>query len=100
MMALGEPGGSVGVIGGTDVFELFLDLYSVFYLSRVPNVRLPGGRPVFPEVPTKTPEEVLARHSLARNQIMVLDPTTGLTLSTWRRSSPANCEVRIRIPIE
>jgi hypothetical protein len=27
--------------------------------SMPPDVRLPGGRPVFPEVPTRTPEEVL-----------------------------------------
>src|ERR1700730_7191976 len=62
LAALGTPDGSVGVIGGTDVFGMFLDRYDVFHLSRAPNVRLPGGRPVFPEVPTRTPEEVLASH--------------------------------------
>ena len=64
MAVLGVPTGSVGVIGGTEVFALFLDKYDVFYLSRVSVVRLPGGRPVFPEVPAKTPEEVLMRHGL------------------------------------
>jgi hypothetical protein len=44
---------------------MFLDRYDVFHLSRAPDVRLHGGRPVFPEVPTRTPEEVLASHGLA-----------------------------------
>ena len=89
MTALGEPDGSVGVIGGTDVFDLFLDRYSVFHLSRVPNVRMPGGRPVFPEVPIKTPEEVLTDHGLTLNRRMVLDQSKGLMLFSWKRSSPA-----------
>src|ERR1035441_1420424 len=35
LIALGVPDGSVGVIGGTDAFGMFLDRYDVFYLSRV-----------------------------------------------------------------
>ena len=65
LAALGTPDGIVGIIGGPDVFGMFLDRYDVFHLSRAPDVRLPGGRPVFPEVPTRTPEEVLASHGLA-----------------------------------
>jgi dihydrofolate reductase len=42
LAVLGTPDGSVGVIGGTDVFGMFLDLYDVFHLSRAPDVRLPG----------------------------------------------------------
>ena len=79
LAALGTPDGSVGVIGGTDVFGMFLDRYDVFHLSRAPDVRLPGGRPVFPEVPTRTPEEVLASHGLDRGQRQVLDPAKA-----WR----------------
>src|SRR5262249_3568223 len=44
LAALGLSGAAVGVIGGPDVFGLFLDCYDAFYLSRAPNVRLPGGR--------------------------------------------------------
>jgi hypothetical protein len=66
LAVLGTPDGSVGVIGGTGVFGMFLDRYDVFHLARAPDVRLPGGRPVFPEVPTRTPEEVLASHGLDR----------------------------------
>jgi dihydrofolate reductase len=84
---LGTPDGSVGVIGGTDVFGTFLDRYDVFRLSRAPDVRLPGGRPVFPEVPTRTPEEVLASHGLDRGQRQVLDPAIGQAIVSWQRSS-------------
>jgi dihydrofolate reductase len=87
MLALQVPDGSVGVIGGTDVFGLFLDRYDVFYLSRAPDVRLPGGRPVFPEVPARSPEEVLTSHRLGRGQRQVLDPAKGLAVVSWHRSS-------------
>jgi dihydrofolate reductase len=87
MTVLGAPDGSIGVIGGTDVFGMFLDRYDVFYLSRAPNVRLPGGRPVFSEVPTRTPEEVLASHGLDRGQQQVLDLAKGLAVVGWRSSS-------------
>jgi hypothetical protein len=72
LAALGAPDGRVGIIGGTDVFGVFLDRYNVFHLSRVPDVRLPGGRPVFPEVPTRTPEEVLGCRGRGRRR--TLDP--------------------------
>jgi dihydrofolate reductase len=84
---LGKPDGRIGIIGGTEVFAMFLDRYDVFHLSRVPDVRLPGGRPVFPDVPTRTPEEVLASNGLDQGQRQVLDPTYGLALVSWRRSS-------------
>lgn len=84
---LGPPDGSIAVIGGTDVFAMFLDRYDVFHLSRAPDVRLPGGRPVFPEVPKRTPEDVLASHGLDRDQRRVLDPAKGLAIVSWTRSS-------------
>src|ERR1700731_2256418 len=87
MAVLGTPDGRAGVIGGTDVFGMFLDRYDVFHLTRASGVRLPGGRPVFPEVPTRTPEEVLASHGLDRDQRQVLDPAKGLVMVSWQRSS-------------
>ena len=68
LIALGVRDGSVGVIGGTNVFGMFLDRYDVFYLSRAPGVRVPDGRPVFPNVPARTPEEVLANYGLDLRQ--------------------------------
>ena len=86
MAVLGAPDGSVGVIGGTEVFGIFLNRYDIFYLSRAPGVHLPDGRPVFPEVPARTPEEVLARHGLDRGQRQVLDTENGLAVVSWHRS--------------
>jgi dihydrofolate reductase len=85
LRALDAEGAAVGVIGGADVFALFLDRYDIFHLSRAPSVRLPGGRPVFPEVPARSPEDVLAAHGLFAGPVQVLDPQTGVTLMSWRR---------------
>ena len=81
------PEGRVGVIGGPEVFGMFLDRYDFFHLSRAPEVRLPGGRPVFPEVPMRTPEDVLANHGLHRGQRQMLDPVKGVAVVSWERSS-------------
>ncbi|HUC10310.1 MAG TPA: hypothetical protein VL985_07770 [Stellaceae bacterium] len=87
LAALGTSDARIAVIGGTDVFGMFLDCYDVFYLSRAPDVRLPGGRLVFPEVAMHTPEEVLASHGLHRGWQKVLDPGKGLVVVGWERSS-------------
>jgi len=86
--ALGVPDGRLGVIGATSVFGIFLDAYDVFHLSRAPKVLLPGGRAVFPGVPARTPEEVLASHGLVPGPQRVLDVEKGLTLVSWQRPSP------------
>jgi dihydrofolate reductase len=84
---LGAPDGIIGVIGGTEVFDMFLDRYDVFHLSRVPGVRLSGGRPVFSEVPARTPEEVLANHGLHPTLLRLLEPAAGVAVVSWERSS-------------
>ena len=84
--AFGIPYGILGVIGGTEIFGMFLDRYDVFHLSRASGVRLPFGRPVFPGVPERTPEEVLASHGLEPGPRQVLDAAKGLTLVSWHRS--------------
>jgi dihydrofolate reductase len=85
--ALGVEAGTVAIIGGTDVFGLFLDRgYDAFHLSRANKVRLPGGRPVFPQVPEQTPEELLASHGLRAGERRVLDAQADATLVTWTRS--------------
>jgi hypothetical protein len=85
LSALGMPDADVGVIGGPEVFAFFLGRYDVFHLSRAPNVWLPGGRPVFPEVPVQTPEEILAAHGLYPDPAVALDPTKSLMMVSWRR---------------
>jgi dihydrofolate reductase len=90
LTTLGIPSAIIGVIGGTDVFALFLDSFDLFHLSRAPGVHLPGGRPVFPEVPKRTPEQVLAAHGLEPGPRQTLDAAQGLTMVTWqRRSKPS-----------
>jgi hypothetical protein len=86
LIDLGVPDAIVGVVGASEVFALFLDRYDAFYLSRAPGVRLPVGRPVFPEVPTRTPEQVLAAHGMRCAERRVLDAAKGLMLETWRRN--------------
>jgi dihydrofolate reductase len=85
LASLGVPEGNVGVIGGTDVFGLFLDRYDTFYLTRAPGVRLAGGRPVFREVPHRTPEAVLDAHGLVPVRRQILDVTKGLVVVSWER---------------
>jgi hypothetical protein len=85
LAALAIPVASVGIIGGPEVFGMFLDRYDVFYLSQAPGVRLPGGRPVFPEVPARTPEEVLSSHGMIAGPREMLDAGKDLALVTWRR---------------
>jgi dihydrofolate reductase len=83
--ALSLPNGKLGVIGGTDVFGMFLPRYDVFHLTRAAHVRLPGGRPVFPRVPERTPENLLHEHGLMPEPTQTLDAAQGLTLTTWVR---------------
>jgi dihydrofolate reductase len=84
--ALGVSDGTVGVIGGPDVFSMFLPLYDAFHLSRAARVTIPGGLPVFAEVgPNATPEDVLARHGLKPGPRRDLDASAGVTLVTWTR---------------
>jgi hypothetical protein len=86
--ALGVDGGTVAVMGGTDVFGHFLDIgYDTFNLSRANRVRLPGGRPVFPQVPARTPEDVLASHGLHPGERRVLDVQADASLVTWTRDA-------------
>ncbi|MGC1682443.1 MAG: dihydrofolate reductase [Pseudolabrys sp.] len=85
LAVLGVPDASIGVIGGTEVFGMFLDRYEFFYLTRAPGVRLPGGRAVFPEVPERSPEDVLTRHGLEGGPPHPLDQKHGVAVVKWRR---------------
>jgi dihydrofolate reductase len=96
LAALGAGVESVGVIGGTQVFGMFLPRYDVFYLSRAPGVRLPGGRPVFPGVPARTPEAVMASHGLTRGERQVLDAEKGVAVVSWVRDGQGDA---VREPV-
>lgn len=84
--SLGQSGGVLAVIGGTEPFGLFLELgYDAFHLSHASQARLPGGRPVFPGIPPATAEALLARHGLKPGPVQLLDDKAGLTMVTWQR---------------
>jgi dihydrofolate reductase len=86
LAALGIADGTVAVIGGTDVFDLFLPCYDAFHLTRAAHAAIPGGRPLFADVgPQATPEDVLARHGLKGGRAHVIDTKAGITLTTWLR---------------
>jgi dihydrofolate reductase len=77
------PADAMAVLGGTDVFGLFLGIgYHAFFLSCT-EVDLPGGRPVFPGA--DRPQEVLSRHGLALHARQSLDTEGQVVLETWRR---------------
>jgi dihydrofolate reductase len=84
---LAAPDGLLAVIGGPEVYELFLASgYDKFHLSQAPHVRIPGGRPVFPEVGLgRTPEDILTSHGLKPGPRRVLDAAAPVTLTTWMR---------------
>ena len=83
---LGAADGSVAVIGGPEVFSLFLPLYDAFHLSRAAGVTIPGGLGVFTEVgPNATPEDVLARHGFRPGARRTLDAVAGVSVVTWER---------------
>jgi dihydrofolate reductase len=83
---LGVHDGFAAILGGTEVYGLFLPLYDIFHLSRLPGLRLPGGRPVFPGVPERTPEEILSAHGLTPGPRRMFDEATSASVTTWRRA--------------
>jgi dihydrofolate reductase len=83
---LGVADGVIAILGGTNVFDLFLPLYHAFHLTRAAHARIPDGRPVFSQVgPHKTPEAVLAGAGLKPGPRRDLDAADGISLTTWTR---------------
>ena len=84
--AIGAGGGVIAIIGGTDVFGLFLPQYDAFHLTRADLAHIPGGRPLFPEVgPHMKAEDVLLRYGLKPGPRRNLDAAERVTLTTWSR---------------
>ena len=86
LRALGVTSGAIGIIGGTDIFGLFLPRYDLFHLSRAGDVRLPGGRPVFPQVPAQSAEDILRKSGLEPGPAHVFDRDRDASVVTWRRT--------------
>jgi dihydrofolate reductase len=82
----GVRAGTIAIIGGPDVFGLFMDRYDTFWLSQAKRVRLPGGEPCFPGVPAKSPQQILAAHGLKAGEAQILDGANDVSVTPWRRS--------------
>ena len=89
--ALGLSSGVAAIIGGPEVYGLFLEIgYDSFHLSRSGKVNLPGGLPVFPQGRLgRSPEEVLRQYGLEPGAERTLDEANGVTLVSWRRTTSA-----------
>jgi dihydrofolate reductase len=83
---LGVGDGTVAVIGGPEVFSLFLPLYDAFHLSHAAKAKVPGGMAVFSGVgPNAMPEDVLARSGLQPGARRELDANGGVSVVTWQK---------------
>ena|ERR1700736_6298932 len=83
----GIRAGTVAIIGGPDVFAMFLDCYDTFWLSQALQVRLPGGQPCFSGVPARSPETILAAHGLIAGASELLDAAHDVRVTPWRRAA-------------
>ena len=81
---LNADDGILAVVGGTDVFGLFLSIgYDAFFLSRA-LASVPRGRPVFPGVGNVVPaEEPLKQHGLVLKETRMLDPVSETVVQEW-----------------
>ena len=86
----GVGGGTIAIIGGPDVFGMFLDRYDTFWLSQAPRVRIPDGQGCFPGVPAQSPQQILAAHGLKAGEAQILDAANEVSVTPWQRRASAN----------
>jgi len=85
--ALGIAGGTAAILGGPEVFALFLGIgYERFQLSRAAHAHLPGGLPIFGRGHLPV-EEALATAALSPGQPRWLDREAGVSVTTWRKAA-------------
>jgi dihydrofolate reductase len=83
LAALAANGGMIAIIGGSEVFTMFLPRYDSFCLSRAGQAHIPGGLSPFTE--PGTPEDVLRRHGLKPGPRRDLDAAADLSVTAWTR---------------
>lgn len=81
----GITSGRAAIIGGPVVYALFLGRYDAFWLSQAHGITIENGLGVFPQVPERTPQQILARHGLSPHETRALDAAKNLDLTVWRR---------------
>lgn len=84
--ASGVTTGTAAIIGGPVVFGMFMDRYDTFWLSQAHRLTMPNGMGGFPNVPSRSPQDILAAHGLKAAEIRVLDAERGVDVTAWRRS--------------
>jgi dihydrofolate reductase len=84
---LGISRGKAAILGGPAIYSLFLPRYDVFHLSRVDALTVTGGRPLFHNAGTSSPEEALRANGLIDIAQQHLDEEGCVTLTTWYRQS-------------
>jgi dihydrofolate reductase len=82
---LGISQGKAAILGGPEIYSLFLPRYDVFHLSRVGDLKVTGGRPLFHNTGTSSPEEALRANNLIDIEQQHLDEEGRVTLTTWYR---------------
>jgi dihydrofolate reductase len=82
----GVDSGTVAIIGGPNLFAMFLDRYDTFWLSQAPRVRIPDGEPCLPGVPQRSPQDILAAHGLKAGDPQILDAAEDVSVTPWRRA--------------
>jgi dihydrofolate reductase len=83
----GINSGTVAIIGGPDVFGMFLNRYDTFWLSQAPHVKIPDGEGCFPGVPARSPQAIMAAHGLKAGQAQILDAAHDVSVTPWRRQA-------------
>jgi dihydrofolate reductase len=83
----GVAHGTIAVIGGPDVFGMFMDRYDTFWLSHAPRVRIANGVGAFPGVPAQSPQQILAAHGLHAGDAKILDAANAVSVTPWQRKA-------------
>jgi dihydrofolate reductase len=84
---LGISQGKAAILGGPEIYRLFLPRYDVFHLSRVHALTVTRGRPLFHDARTSSPEEALRASGLIHIELQLLDEEGRVTLTTWYKQS-------------
>lgn len=79
--------GRVAVIGGPDVFAMFLDDYDAFYLSEAPRVTIGDGVLAISNAGNRPPADVLRAHGMVPDGRRVIDADHDATVTVWRRQA-------------
>lgn len=80
-------GGNIAVVGGTAVFDVFLDHgFDTFHFAVAGQASLPGGRPVFSGVTSAADAEArLVGSGLELTEVRTLDPGEDVGLKIYSR---------------